>query len=147
MLLNEYIGLHVTEINGGKTYSETSGESRALATEAEAATKAAPDAPATLALEGRATELSAGRLALPGETLRGLSLTTYGFSIFGERAGQAALVAFAAAIVLLLASIAGFVHAFTTSKDKRILSAATGIGAGHTVEVPGNVLKDPVLKV
>ena len=27
---NEYIGLHVTEINGGKTYSESSGESRAL---------------------------------------------------------------------------------------------------------------------
>ena len=27
---NKYIGLHVTEINGGKTYSESSGDARAL---------------------------------------------------------------------------------------------------------------------
>jgi hypothetical protein len=142
---NEYIGLHLTEINAGKTYSETSGESRALATEAEAATKAAPDAPATLALEGRAAELSGKVDSLfRGETLRGLLLTSYGFSIFGERAGQAALVAFAAALVLLLASIAGFVHAFTTSKDKRVLSPSSGNGAGHLVGTPGKVA-DPAL--
>ena len=53
-----------------------------------------------------------------GETLRGLLLTSYGFSIFGERAQQAAWVCFGAALVLLLASIAGFVHAASTSKDR-----------------------------
>jgi hypothetical protein len=47
-------------------------------------------------------------------------LTSYGFSIFGQRAHQAALVPFAAALVLLLASIAGFIHAFTTSKDQTV---------------------------
>jgi hypothetical protein len=118
---NEYIGLHVSEINDGKTYSETSGESRALQAEAEAAASADPDAPATIVLESQAEELSGKVDSLfRGETLRGLLLTSYGFSIFGERANQAALVSFAAALVLLLASIAGFVHAFSTSKDEAI---------------------------
>jgi hypothetical protein len=115
---NEYIGLHLTEVNDGKTYSETSGESRALQAEATEAAASAPDAPETIALEERADELSGKVDSLfRGETLRGLLLTSYGFSIFGERAHQAALVAFAAALVLLLASIAGFIHAFTASKD------------------------------
>ena len=115
---NKYIGLHVTEVNDGKTYSETSGASRALQAQAEAAATTNPDDPATIALESQAKEAS-GKVdtLFRGETLRGLLLTSYGFSIFGDRAQQAALVAFAAALVLLLASIAGFIHAFTTSKD------------------------------
>ncbi len=120
---NKYIGLHVTEVNGGKTYSETSGAARALQAKADAAVSTAPDAPATVALESQAKALS-GKVdtLFRGETLRGLLLTSYGFSIFGERAQQAALVSFAAALVLLLASIAGFIHAFTTPKDKTVLT-------------------------
>ena len=53
-----------------------------------------------------------------GETLRGLLLTSYGFSIFGDKAMQAAWVAFLASFVLLIASIAGFVHAFRTSETE-----------------------------
>ncbi len=119
---NQYIALHLSEVNGGKTYAETSGESRSLQAEADAAAKKAPDAPATVALEANAKALS-GKVdtLFRGETLRGLLLTSYGFSIFGERAQQAALVAFAAALVLLLASIAGFIHAFTTPKDKVVI--------------------------
>jgi hypothetical protein len=56
-----------------------------------------------------------------GETLRGLLLTTYGFSIFGDRAETAALVCYLAAALLMLLSIAGLVHAFTTSKDETVL--------------------------
>ena len=110
---NEYIGLHLAETNDGKTYSETSSESRALAAEAEEA--AANDAPNAQELAAQAEELSTKVETLfRGESLRGLLLTSYGFSIFGERAGQAALVCFAAAIILLLASVAGFVHASRT---------------------------------
>ena len=114
---NKYIALHLSETNEGKTYAETSTESRAAAAAAKkAATDKAPNAAeldtAAKALDGKVQTL------FRGETLRGLLLTSYGFSIFGERAGQAALVSFAAALVLLLASIAGFVHAFTTPKDK-----------------------------
>jgi hypothetical protein len=116
---NEYIGLHVTEVNDGKTYSETSGEARKVEADAEAAAESDPGSPETTALEAQAEELSGKTQTLfRGETLRGLLLTSYGFSIFGERAQQAAIVAFAAAFVLLLASIAGFIHAFTTPKER-----------------------------
>ncbi|HLU41586.1 MAG TPA: hypothetical protein VKZ55_04245 [Microthrixaceae bacterium] len=114
---NEYIGLHLTQTNDGKTYAETSGEARAAAAEAEEAREAG--APNADELEARAEELSGKVETLfRGETLRGLLLTSYGFSIFGERAAQAALVAFAAAAVLLLASIAGFIHAFRTPESE-----------------------------
>ena len=53
-----------------------------------------------------------------GETLRGLLLTSYGFSVFGDKGGQVETVAFIAALVLLLASLAGLVHFARTPKDK-----------------------------
>jgi hypothetical protein len=116
---NEYIGLHLRDVNDGKTYAETSTESREARDRADEAAEAAPDAPATLALEEEAEELSGKVETLfRGETLRGLLLTSYGFSIFGERAQQAAIVAFAVAAILFLASVAGFVHAFTTSEEE-----------------------------
>jgi len=49
-----------------------------------------------------------------GETLRGLLLTTYGFSIFGEKAELAATVCYLAFALLLLLSVAGLVHAFAS---------------------------------
>lgn len=119
---NEYIGLHVSEINGGKTYSESSGEARELQAQAEEATEAAPDAPATAELATEAKVASSKVDALfKGETLRGLLLTTYGFTIFGERAGQAALVCFLVAAVLALATIAGLVHARRTPETELVL--------------------------
>ncbi len=122
---NEYIALHLSEINDGKTYAQTSGEFRAVTAEADAAAVANPGAPATVALEGRSRALS-GKVdtLFRGETLRGLLLTSYGFSIFGERAQQAGLVSFAAALVLLVASIAGFIHAFATPKDEVVIGAS-----------------------
>lgn len=116
---NEYIGFHLTEINEGKTYSQTSTESRAKAAEAaEAVESGAADA-TQLQSEAKALDGKTQTL-FRGETLRGLLLTSYGFSIFGERAQQAAWVSFAAALVLFLASIAGFVHAFRTPKDQTV---------------------------
>ena len=116
---NAYIGLHVSEVNDGKTYSQTSTESRAAQAKAEAAVKAnAPDAEQ---LQAQAKALAGKTDTLfKGETLRGLLLTSYGFSIFGERAQQAAWVAYAAALVLFVASIAGFVHAATTPKGEKV---------------------------
>lgn len=114
---NDYIGLHLGETNDGKTYSQTSTESRAAATAAKADPNNAELAATAKALDGKVQTL------FRGETLRGLLLTSYGFSIFGERAGQAALVCFLVAGVLFLASIAGFIHAFTTDKEKKVLVA------------------------
>lgn len=114
---NEYIALHLSETNDGKTYAQTSTEARTATTEAQKAAQA--NAPNAAELQERADDLNAKVQTLfRGETLRGLLLTSYGFSIFGERAQQAAIVAFVVAFVLALASIAGYIHAFTRSKDE-----------------------------
>ena len=114
---NKYIALHLSEVNGGKTYAETSSVARAARTEADtAAAKGAADA---ATLDAKATALDGKVQTLfRGETLRGLLLTSYGFSEFGRKADQAATVAFLAAFVLFLASIAGLVHALRTPKDQ-----------------------------
>jgi hypothetical protein len=118
---NHYIGVHVTLINNGKTYSQSSSDARAL----EAKLAALPDQNSAAAkalsaqvqvLQGKVTSL------FQGETLRGLLLTSYGFSIFGNRAQQAADVCFALGLVLVLAAIAGFVHAATKSAEQPILT-------------------------
>jgi hypothetical protein len=114
---NHYIAVHLAEVNGGKTYSETSNDSRVAAAAAKADPNNAELAAAAKTVDGQVQTL------FRGETLRGLLLTSYGFSIFGERAQQAAYVAFGVALVLFLASIAGFIHAFTTPKDKEVLTA------------------------
>lgn len=116
---NRYIALHLKEINGGKTYSETSGEARAArAAATEATTKNDPKA---ADLNASATTLEAKVQTLfRGETLRGLLLTSYGFSVFGERASQAATVALLGGIVLLLASVAGAVHYVKTPRNTTV---------------------------
>ena len=58
-----------------------------------------------------------------GETLRGLLLTTYGFSIFGEKADLAATVCYLAFALLLLLSVAGLVHAFTSKHASDVVLA------------------------
>ncbi len=116
---NNYIAVHLGEVNDGKTYSQTSGESRAAAEKAKAAAAAGAADAATLDSQAKALDGKTQTL-FRGETLRGLLLTSYGFSIFGERAQQAAWVCFAVALVLLIASIFGFVHAFTTPKERLV---------------------------
>ncbi len=123
---NKYIALHLSEVNGGQTYAQTSTAARAARAKADAALKATPNDPAAKQLDTDATALQAKVQTLfQGETLRGLLLTSYGFSIFGDRASQAAWVCFGLALVLALASIAGFVHAFRTSKDEAFAPAET----------------------
>jgi len=111
---NHYIGVHVKLINDGKTYAQTSGDARALQAQLAAMSDQNSAAAKQLAAQADATEGKATAL-FQGETLRGLLLTSYGFSIFGDRAQQAAWVCYALALVLFLASIAGFVHAATKS--------------------------------
>jgi hypothetical protein len=114
---NSYIALHLSEVNGGKTYAQTSNDSRAETAAAQAATQSGAADAAMLNADAKALDTKVQTL-FRGDTLRGLLLTSYGFSIFGERAHQAALVCFAVALVLFLASVAGFVHAFTTPGEK-----------------------------
>jgi hypothetical protein len=60
-----------------------------------------------------------------GETLRGLLLTVYGFSVLGDKAGLAGNLLFGLAGLMALLSLAGFVHAFVTPKE-HVVFAPTG---------------------
>ena len=126
MYANDYIAGHLAAVNGGKTYAQTSGDARAArAAATDAQTKGAPNAAqldkAATVLEGKVDTL------FRGETLRGLLLTSYGFSIFGDKAMLASWVCLIAGFVLLLASAAGFVHAFRTSKNEAFAPVETSV--------------------
>ena len=122
---NDFIALHLAE--GAKTAKFEGATYATLGAEVGKAKAAVADAKAagkpTEDLQKAADAVSGLReTAFKGETLRGLLLTSYGFSVFGEKGGQAETVCFLVALVLLLASIAGFIHAFTTPKDKIVLA-------------------------
>jgi hypothetical protein len=107
---NNYIGVHLKDVNDGKTYAQTSSEARAIEDQ---------ESPQAQELNAKVQTL------FRGETLRGLLLTSYGFSIFGDRAQTAAYVCYLVALVLLLAAIAGFIHASRRSAEHRILSESS----------------------
>jgi hypothetical protein len=114
---NDFIGLHVKSIAGGKTYADLGAPQSALQAQVTAAQK--NNDPNLADLQKQLNTVTQQRETLfKGETLRGLLLSSYGFSVFGEKAGQAALVAYLAALLLGLLSIAGFVHAFATPKTR-----------------------------
>lgn len=118
---NEYIGAHLQNIGGGETYA-TLG---AIQTKAKTAYNDAVTANATTvdALKADLDKVTGQRDSMfKGETLRGLLLTSYGFSIFGEKAALAGLLAFIGAAVLALAGLAGFVHAFSKSGNRVVLA-------------------------
>ena len=95
------------------------GDARALQAKVTAAQQSGAASAADLqgqyeALEAKATTL------FQGETLRGLLLTSYGFSIFGDRAQTAAWVCYAVALVLFVAGILGLVHAFSPAGEEQV---------------------------
>jgi hypothetical protein len=107
---NHYIAVHLSEVNDGKTYAQTSAELRALPDQNSAEAKALT---------------AKTQVLFQGETLRGLLLTSYGFSIFGDRAQTVAYVCYVLAFVLFIAAIAGFVHAGTKAARRQILPAVS----------------------
>jgi hypothetical protein len=114
---NNYIGLHLKSTADGKTYADL-GDPQSALREQVAAAQANND-PNLASLQAQLDEVTRQReTVFKGETLRGLLLTSYGFSEFGTKAEQAAIVAYAAAGLLLLLSIAGFAHAYRTPRSK-----------------------------
>ena len=114
---NQFIGLHLESIAGGKTYAQLGDVQADL--RAKIATAQKNNDPALTDLQKQLTDVSAQReTVFKGESLRGLLLTSYGFSEFGTKAGQAATVAWLGAFLMFLLSIAGFVHALITPKSK-----------------------------
>jgi hypothetical protein len=119
---NDFIGLHVKTATGGKIYAELGGPQAALRTQVAEAKKT--NAPNLEALEKELADITATReTAFKGETLRGLLLTSFGFSEFGRKGGQAAAICFAVAGLMILLSAAGFVHARRTPRDEAFAPA------------------------
>ena len=112
---NNFIGLHLKTTANGQTYAELGTVQSQLRAKVAAATTA--NDPALTDLQKQLTDANAQReTVFKGETLRGLLLTSYGFSVFGEKAAQAATVSYLAALLLALLGIAGLFHAFVTPK-------------------------------
>lgn len=118
---NDYIGGHLKNIGGGETYASLGPiQSAAKTAYNDAVTASATNVDA---LKADLDKVTGQRESMfKGETLRGLLLTSYGFSIFGEKASLAALLAFIGAAVMALAGLAGFAHAFSKSGDKVVIA-------------------------
>ena len=59
-----------------------------------------------------------------GETLSGLLLTVYGFSVIASKAEMASNILYVLAGLMVLLSVAGLVHAYVTPKDKVVFGPA-----------------------
>ncbi len=101
---NDFIGLHVTKIGGGKTYAEMRGPEQALLAKVTAAQKA--NDPGLAELQKQHAIAKGQRDAVfQGETSRGLLLTSFGFSVLGAKAEQAATTAYLVAGLVALLSL------------------------------------------
>jgi len=98
---DHFIAVHLREIGGGKTYSQLSTLSRAN--------------PKDAALAGQV------QTVFQGTTLRSMLLEAYGFGTMGQIALIAAIASFAAAGLMLILSIFGFVHLRRTPAETEIL--------------------------
>jgi hypothetical protein len=106
----------------GATYA-TLGTIRSDLSAQVAAAKAKGDTTAAADAQKKLDAATSLRTTMQtGETLSGLLLTVYGFSTIGEKAGLAADILFALAILMAGLSVAGFVHAFVTPKEKVVFA-------------------------
>jgi hypothetical protein len=98
---NHFIGVHLREIGGGKTYSQLSAESMAQ--------------PTNTALAGQVATV------FKGTTLRSMLLEAYGFGTMASIAWIAAIASYIAAGLMLILSVFGFMHLRRTPAEAEIL--------------------------
>jgi hypothetical protein len=112
---NEFIGTHVLAIGRGKTYAELEDVRAGLL--ARIATAQAAGDPELAKLQSDLGAVTGQRETMfKAETLRGILLTSFGFSTLGEKVAEAATVAYAAAGLILLVSLGGLVVAWRTPR-------------------------------
>jgi hypothetical protein len=117
---NDFIGTHAVAIGKGRTYAEMEDVRTALT--AQIAAAQANGDPELPKLQKELGELTGQRETLfKAEMLRGALLTSFGFSTLGEKAGQAATVAYAGAGAVTLLSLAGLARSrrTTAQPDRR----------------------------
>ena len=122
-----YIALHMetAAVNAGfpgATYA-TLGATRTDLSNQITAAKAKGDTTAAADLQKKLDSATSLRTTMQtGETLRGLLLTVYGFSVIGEKAGLAANIIFGLAVLMVVLSAGGLIHALVTPKEEIVLS-------------------------
>jgi hypothetical protein len=99
---NHFISVHLIKIGGGKTYAQLSS--------------------ASLAQPDNAALAAQVQTVFRGETLRGLLLNAYGFWQMGQIMLIGAIVAFAAAAVILVLSVLGWMHLRRVPAEAEIFS-------------------------
>jgi hypothetical protein len=110
---NDFIGLHVKSVANGRTYAQLGAPQAQLTSQVAQAQKA--NDPALPTLQKQLTDVINRRETIfKAETLRGLLLTSYGFSQSGARAGRAASATYVGAGLLFLLAIVGFMRALAT---------------------------------
>jgi hypothetical protein len=108
----------------GATYA-TLGPIRTELSAQVAAAKAKGDTAAAADAQKKLDAATSLRATMQtGETLRGLLLTVYGFSVMGEMAGLASNLLYGLAAIMFALAAAGFVHAFVTPKEKTVFTPA-----------------------
>jgi hypothetical protein len=119
---NNFIGLHLQGIADGKTYAELGDVQADLRTQITAAQ--ATNAPNLTDLQAQLQTVNTQReTVFKGETLRGLLLTSYGFSELGTKAELAATVAYTGAGLMLLLAILGLWHGARTPTTQTFAAA------------------------
>ena len=107
----------------GATYATLGATRTELASQVTAA-KAKGDATAAADAQKKLDAATSLRSTMQtGETLRGLLLTTYGFSVLGDMAGLAANLIYGLAALTAILSVAGFIHAFFTPKEEVVFGS------------------------
>jgi len=109
-----YIGSHVKNVAGGKTYSEVSGE--ALAKNAQS--KANPSD--TALAEEAATLMGQRQTLFMGETLKGLLLNAFAFWQVGQIAMYAAVACLVGGLLMLILTTMGYAHLRRTPSEVTI---------------------------
>lgn len=112
---NDFIGKHIADgaaIVDGQEYTYATMGDKLNALKATAADLKAKSDPGYQAAADKVTAVNGQRESLfKGETLRGLLLYAWGWSLVGQIAGIVSIVAFFGAVVLLVLTLWGFVQA------------------------------------
>jgi len=131
----QYIGVHVKATAAGRTYASQGDFITGLKAELATAQKATPVDQAKV--DDLNKQITAGTTAretlFKGETLRGLLLTSYGFSVFGVKGGEGATVAFLVSGLMLILSLAGLFHAYKTPRSKAFASPEVAVNGSQKV--------------
>ena len=108
---NHFIGVHLSEVANGQTYSQVSS--------------AAQKDPTNATLKAQQQTL------FQGETLRGLLLNAYAFDTIATIALWAAIASYVGAAIMLVLTILGFIHLRRRTGEEEIF-AARAAGTGDT---------------